>query len=138
MFLFLNSVHSHHRNISKRLFSLKLNNDVRILPMPRLSPTMKKGTIKKWFLSQGDQVKSYQLILEVSTSELTKDSLETAKEFTMEIEILEEMYLVKKLGIEGKEYSVGECIGLFSDEEKYITQYDSLKVNHWLKYFILI
>ncbi len=35
--------------------------------MPALSPTMEEGTLAKWFVKEGDEVKSVDLIDEIET-----------------------------------------------------------------------
>ena len=40
--------------------------------MPALSPTMEEGTLAKWLIKEGDQVKSGDLIAEIETDKATK------------------------------------------------------------------
>ncbi len=39
--------------------------------MPRIGGTVVEGTIKKWLVQEGDRVKRYQPILEVSSEKVT-------------------------------------------------------------------
>ena len=41
------------------------------LTMPKLSPTMEKGTLVKWHKKEGDHVESGDLLFEVATDKAT-------------------------------------------------------------------
>ena len=41
--------------------------------MPALSPTMEEGTLAKWLVKEGDQVKSGQIIAEIETDKATME-----------------------------------------------------------------
>ena len=41
--------------------------------MPALSPTMEEGTIAKWFVKEGDQVKSGDILAEIETDKATME-----------------------------------------------------------------
>ncbi len=43
------------------------------LRMPALSPTMEEGTLAKWFVKQGDEVKSGDLLAEIETDKATME-----------------------------------------------------------------
>src|SRR5215472_1798266 len=58
--------------------------------MPALSPTMEKGNLAKWVKSEGDQVKSGDVIAEIETDKAT-----------MEVEATDEGTLGKILVPEG-------------------------------------
>lgn len=60
--------------------------------MPALSPTMEVGTLAKWLVSEGDQVKSGQIIAEIETDKAT-----------MEFEAVDEGVISKILVAEGSE-----------------------------------
>lgn len=60
--------------------------------MPALSPTMEEGTLAKWLVKEGDEVKSGDLIAEIETDKAT-----------MEFEAVEEGIIGKILVAEGTE-----------------------------------
>ena len=41
--------------------------------MPALSPTMEEGTLAKWLVKEGDEVKSGDLIAEIETDKATME-----------------------------------------------------------------
>ena len=41
--------------------------------MPALSPTMEEGTIAKWFVKEGDQVKPGDILAEIETDKATME-----------------------------------------------------------------
>ena len=108
--------------------SFKTFGVVKYLPMPRLSPSMQKGKILKWFIKPKDFVKSYQLILEISTKTLQEVNNEE-NESVMEIELLEDMFVADILVKEGEECKVGQAIASFCDEEEDILVVQQNKVN---------
>jgi len=60
--------------------------------MPALSPTMEEGTLAKWLIKEGDEVKSGDLIAEIETDKAT-----------MEVEAADEGVIGKILVSEGQE-----------------------------------
>ncbi|GBE43222.1 MAG TPA: pyruvate dehydrogenase complex E1 component subunit beta [Rhizobiales bacterium] len=60
--------------------------------MPALSPTMEEGTLAKWLVKEGDEVRSGDVIAEIETDKAT-----------MEVEAVDEGTLVKILIAEGTE-----------------------------------
>ena len=60
--------------------------------MPALSPTMEEGTIAKWFVEEGDKIRSGDIIAEIETDKAT-----------MEFEAVEEGKVVQLLVAEGTE-----------------------------------
>ena len=60
--------------------------------MPALSPTMEEGTLAKWLVKEGDEVKSGDLIAEIETDKAT-----------MEVEAVDEGVIGKILVSEGQE-----------------------------------
>lgn len=112
--------------------------------MPRLSPSMTRATIEKWHLRPAQFANSYQLALEVSTDDLTADaeidktvpvndsdtdSQRKKPRHFLDIEILEDMYVARLLGIEGRSYLAGEPIALFCDDEKDILPAEGVDVS---------
>ena len=68
----------------------------RLMPMPRLSPSMSTGRLDQWLVAVGDEVVSEHVVCEVSTSELTEDpDDETA--LVLQIESHEDGFLAKIL-----------------------------------------
>jgi len=67
----------------------------RLLPMPRLSPTMTTGTMHRWTKGEGDAVATYDLVFEVTTREILEEP--TPNDVVMEIEVHEEGYIAKIL-----------------------------------------
>ena len=59
--------------------------------MPALSPTMEEGTLAKWLVKEGDEVKSGQILAEIETDKAT-----------MEFEAVDEGKIGKILIAEGK------------------------------------
>ena len=60
--------------------------------MPALSPTMETGTLSKWLVAEGDQVRSGDIIAEIETDKTT-----------MEVETIEDGFIGKLLVPEGAE-----------------------------------
>ena len=60
--------------------------------MPALSPTMEEGTLAKWLVKEGDEVRSGDLIAEIETDKAT-----------MEVEAVDEGVIGKILVSEGQE-----------------------------------
>ncbi len=82
------------------------------LKMPALSPTMEEGTLAKWLVKEGDEVKSGDIVAEIETDKAT-----------MEFEAVDEGIVSKLLVAEGTEnVKVGTVIALIGedsgDEEK--------------------
>src|SRR6185295_12152676 len=62
------------------------------LKMPALSPTMEEGTLAKWLVKEGDEVKSGDILAEIETDKAT-----------MEFEAVDEGTIAKILVPEGAE-----------------------------------
>jgi len=76
------------------------------LKMPALSPTMEEGTLAKWLVKEGDEVKSGDLIAEIETDKAT-----------MEFEAVDEGTISSILIVEGTEgVKVGTVIALLAGE----------------------
>lgn len=74
--------------------------------MPALSPTMEEGTLAKWFVKEGDQVSSGDVIAEIETDKAT-----------MEVEAVDEGTVGKLLIAEGtEEVPVNEVIALILED----------------------
>ena len=76
------------------------------LKMPALSPTMEEGTLAKWLVKEGDEVKSGDILAEIETDKAT-----------MEFEAVDEGTVSKILVPEGAEgVKVGTVIALIAGE----------------------
>ena len=76
------------------------------LKMPALSPTMEEGTLAKWLVKEGDNVKSGDLLAEIETDKAT-----------MEFEAVDEGVITKILVAEGSDgVKVGTPIALMGGE----------------------
>lgn len=74
--------------------------------MPALSPTMEEGTLTKWHVKEGDEVRSGDVIAEIETDKAT-----------MEVEAVEEGKIVKLMIAEGTEnVKVNEIIAVIAEE----------------------
>jgi pyruvate dehydrogenase E2 component (dihydrolipoamide acetyltransferase) len=76
------------------------------LKMPALSPTMEEGTLSKWLVKEGDEVKSGDILAEIETDKAT-----------MEFEAVDEGTIAKILVPEGSEgVKVGAPIAILAEE----------------------
>jgi pyruvate dehydrogenase E1 component beta subunit len=77
------------------------------LKMPALSPTMEEGTLAKWLVKAGDEVKSGDILAEIETDKAT-----------MEFEAVDEGTIGEILVAEGTEgVKVGTVIATIKDED---------------------
>ncbi len=76
------------------------------LKMPALSPTMEEGTLAKWLVKEGDQVRSGDLLAEIETDKAT-----------MEFEAVDEGTIAKILVAEGSDgVKVGTPIAILAGQ----------------------
>src|SRR5687767_14640148 len=76
------------------------------LKMPALSPTMEEGTLAKWLVKEGDEVKSGDILAEIETDKAT-----------MEFEAVDEGTIAKILVSEGTDgVKVGTPIAILAGE----------------------
>src|SRR5687768_6200124 len=76
------------------------------LKMPALSPTMEEGTLAKWLVKEGDEVKSGDILAEIETDKAT-----------MEFEAVDEGTIAKILVPEGSDgVKVGTPIAVLAGE----------------------
>ena len=74
--------------------------------MPALSPTMEEGTLTKWMVKEGDEVRSGDVIAEIETDKAT-----------MEVEAVEEGKIIKILVPEGSEnVKVNAVIAIIAED----------------------
>ncbi|MPT48168.1 MAG: pyruvate dehydrogenase complex E1 component subunit beta [Sphingobium sp.] len=77
------------------------------IKMPALSPTMEEGTLAKWLVKEGDEVKSGDILAEIETDKAT-----------MEFEAVDEGVVGKILVAEGSEnVKVGTVIATMAGED---------------------
>jgi pyruvate dehydrogenase E1 component beta subunit len=82
------------------------------LKMPALSPTMEEGTLAKWLVKEGDDVKSGDILAEIETDKAT-----------MEFEAVDEGKLAKILVPEGTEgVKVGQPIALLAGDGEQVSE----------------
>ena len=79
--------------------------------MPRLSLTMKEGTVVQWFKKEGDTVSKGEPLVEVLTEKVTYD-----------IEAPTSGVLRKVLALEGVEVPVAETLGIITAPEEQLTE----------------
>ncbi|MGB5724070.1 MAG: pyruvate dehydrogenase complex E1 component subunit beta [Parasphingorhabdus sp.] len=78
------------------------------LKMPALSPTMEEGTLAKWFVKEGDEVSSGDILAEIETDKAT-----------MEFEAIDEGVITKILIAAGTdEVAVGTVIAEMAGEDE--------------------
>src|SRR5919107_3021268 len=82
------------------------------LKMPALSPTMEEGTLAKWLVKEGDDVKSGDILAEIETDKAT-----------MEFEAVDEGKIAKILVPEGTDgVKVGQPIALLDGDGESATE----------------
>src|SRR5512144_3046692 len=82
------------------------------LKMPALSPTMEEGTLAKWLVKEGDDVKSGDILAEIETDKAT-----------MEFEAVDEGKVAKILVPEGTEgVKVGQPIALLAGDGEHVSE----------------
>ena len=89
---------------------------VRVLPMPRLSPSMTTGIITQWHCKPGDLLQTYDLLFDVRPDELVAVKLEEESHHVMEVESTDEMYVVKIVG-NGQTYTAGTPVAILCECE---------------------
>ena len=81
------------------------------LKMPALSPTMEEGTLAKWLVKEGDEVKSGDILAEIETDKAT-----------MEFEAVDEGTIAKILVPEGTDgVKVGQPIALLTGDGEQVS-----------------
>lgn len=82
------------------------------LKMPALSPTMEEGTLAKWLVKEGDEVKSGDILAEIETDKAT-----------MEFEAVDEGKIAKILVAEGTDgVKVGQPIAILAGEGEDVSE----------------
>src|SRR5205085_1219237 len=81
------------------------------LKMPALSPTMEEGTLAKWLVKEGDDVRSGDILAEIETDKAT-----------MEFEAVDEGKIAKILVPEGTDgVKVGQPIALLAGDGEQVS-----------------
>src|SRR5215210_7745128 len=82
------------------------------LKMPALSPTMEEGTLAKWLVKEGDDVKSGDILAEIETDKAT-----------MEFEAVDEGTIARILVPEGTDrVKVGQPIAILASEGEQVSE----------------
>src|SRR3954447_11364557 len=82
------------------------------LKMPALSPTMEEGTLAKWLVKEGDEVKSGDILAEIETDKAT-----------MEFEAVDEGKIAKILVPEGTDgVKVGAPIAIMAEDGEAVSE----------------
>lgn len=88
------------------------------MPMPKLSPSMKSGKILQWKVKEKELLTEYQNLMILETTTILDEYRSTPSEIhTMEVEVMEEMYVAKLLAEEGQSYKVGTPIAILCEDE---------------------
>jgi pyruvate/2-oxoglutarate dehydrogenase complex dihydrolipoamide acyltransferase (E2) component len=89
------------------------------LRMPALSPTMEEGTLAKWLVKEGDDVKSGDILAEIETDKAT-----------MEFEAVDEGKIAKILVPEGTDgVKVGQPIALLAADGEQVSAPEATPVS---------
>jgi pyruvate dehydrogenase E2 component (dihydrolipoamide acetyltransferase) len=93
-----------------------LSEDAAVMPielkMPALSPTMEEGTLAKWLVKEGDEVKSGDILAEIETDKAT-----------MEFEAVDEGKIAKILVPEGTDgVKVGAPIAIMAEDGEAVSE----------------
>ena len=101
----------------------------KILPMPILGPAMQYGKLIKWHVKPGDLVPTYGLIADIVADSMT---IVDGEQSEVEIELQEEMYLVKCFCLEGDTLKAGEPLALLCEEESDFNEVSDLDLTFLL------
>lgn len=88
----------------------------RLMPMPRLSPSMRTGRIERWAVGEGDELDDTEVVVEVHTAELTDDPDDGA--FVLEVEAHEAGYVARLLLQAGESAEPDEAIAVIVDHAR--------------------
>lgn len=103
-----------------------LSKTMRMLVMPKLSPTMTKGKINNLFLKELQAVTSHDVVFEVATDTLLNTSIEQS---IMDIEIIEDMIVARVFAQAGSVLPVGRPIALLCDGPEDVEEARNVKVH---------
>mmetsp|Transcript_3475 Transcript_3475/g.3623 ORF Transcript_3475/g.3623 Transcript_3475/m.3623 type:complete len:158 (-) Transcript_3475:434-907(-) len=104
---------------------------VRLFPMPQLSPHMAVGKVLKWHAKEGEMIPAYGLIADIRPDQLTdplEKTLQDEKQSDMELELQEDMFIVKIICAEGEETKGGAPLAILCELEEDMNEAKNLKV----------
>ena len=107
--------------IGDSLRRIATHDEAIVVCLPQLSPSMKSGKIRNWLKSPGDQIRLYDVFLEVDTDTLTEAANKVGSfegSVTMLIESQEDVYLERTLVEAGKDIPIGTPIALVCEFEE--------------------
>jgi len=120
----------------RRLFSSKkfqeLPRGTILVDMPKLSPSMTHGRIKKWIQEPGTELVPYDLLMEITTDTLTEEAYKVGKfagTVTMQIECVDHGKFVKRLELGEKEtldLKVGTPLALLCEDEDVLNEIENI------------
>ena len=102
-----------------------ISKTMRLLVMPKLSPTMTKGKLTSLFLKDLQAVSCHDIVFEVATETLLNTSNE---KLIMDIEVIEDMYVAKVFEKAGETLKVGRPIAILCDDLKDVAAAQNVKV----------
>ena len=119
----------------------KFKGIISVLCYPQLSPTATSGYISKWHVKQGEQIKAYSLICDISTENLTQvkidptDSCSITSD-TLEIELQEDLYLALVYYSDNNSVPiyVDKPIAILCEEEEDILKCKNIKASEIEQY----
>ena len=119
----------------------KFNGLISVLYFPQLSPTATSGFITKWHVKQGEQIKAYSLICDISTENLTQVKMDTIDSCsitsdTLEIELQEDLYLAQLYYSDDSSVpiNVDKPIAILCEEEEDIIICEDIKASEIEQY----
>ena len=98
----------------------------RLMPMPRLSPSMSTGRLDQWLVAVGDEVVSEHVVCEVSTSELTEDP-DDETTLVLQIESHEDGFLAKILLPDGASAAPDVPIAVICENADDVAAFDDFQ-----------
>lgn len=95
----------------------------RLMPMPRLSPSMTLGTLQRWAIAEGDEIDDMESACEVWLDTLTDDPEDG--DFVLEIEVHEVGYCARLLLQPGQTAAPDEAIAVIVEEREHVAAFAS-------------
>jgi len=99
----------------------------KLMPMPRLSPSMQCGVLERWVVRSGDPIEMYDVVCHVSTDQLTTEN-PTGHPHVLEIEVHEDGFLAKILVAPGSRVAPDEPIAVFCEERNDIPAFSDFSL----------
>jgi len=106
----------------------QLLRNFRLLVMPKLSPTMEQGLIRKLLIKPSQYTEPYQHVMDISVHSMLNSSNDVQE---MEIELHDESYVVSIFpeAQEGCTLKVGEPIALLCDDKSDLLNADGIEIS---------